>query len=161
MPCGVTRRISASWPSPHLLAFRRVPVSILDAAAAKRVQRERQCTRGSRLMQDGTIFSGIECVHLQDQAITESMGSILDHAFELGVRQTGDTLLCARADGEAIQPRSLTLEFYAAGRSAEGLPACAVPRPSAQPRDATSAGRGASKDRAEAAESCRKRPRPR
>jgi phenylpropionate dioxygenase-like ring-hydroxylating dioxygenase large terminal subunit len=32
--------------------------------------------------QDGTIFSGIEGVHLQDQAITESMGSMTDHAFE-------------------------------------------------------------------------------
>jgi integrase len=29
----------------------------------------------------------------------------------LGVRQTGDTLLCARADGEPRQPRSLTHEF--------------------------------------------------
>jgi phthalate 4,5-dioxygenase len=28
------------------------------------------------------IFSGIDGVHLQDQAITESMGSIADHAFE-------------------------------------------------------------------------------
>jgi integrase len=29
----------------------------------------------------------------------------------LGIRQTGDTLLCARADGEPMQPRSLTHEF--------------------------------------------------
>jgi integrase len=29
----------------------------------------------------------------------------------LGVRQTGDTLVCARADGEPLQPRSLTHEF--------------------------------------------------
>jgi len=29
----------------------------------------------------------------------------------LGVRQAGDTLLCARADGEPMQPRSLTHEF--------------------------------------------------
>jgi integrase len=29
----------------------------------------------------------------------------------LGIRQTGDTLLCARADGEPMQPRSLTREF--------------------------------------------------
>ena len=29
-----------------------------------------------------TIYSGIEGIHLQDQAITESMGPITDHAFE-------------------------------------------------------------------------------
>jgi integrase len=31
--------------------------------------------------------------------------------FLLGIRQTADTLLCARADGEPMQPRSLTHEF--------------------------------------------------
>lgn len=30
----------------------------------------------------GAIYSGIEGVHLQDQAITESMGPIVDHGFE-------------------------------------------------------------------------------
>src|SRR5262249_47253878 len=29
----------------------------------------------------------------------------------LGVRLTGETLICARADGEPLQPRSLTHEF--------------------------------------------------
>jgi len=29
----------------------------------------------------------------------------------LGIRQTDDTLLCARADGEPLQPQSLTHEF--------------------------------------------------
>jgi integrase len=31
--------------------------------------------------------------------------------FAIGIRQPGDTLLCARADGELMQPRSLTHEF--------------------------------------------------
>ena len=31
---------------------------------------------------DDTIYSGIESIHLQDQAVTESMGLILDHTFE-------------------------------------------------------------------------------
>jgi integrase len=35
----------------------------------------------------------------------------------LGVRQDGDTLVCARADGQPMQPRSLTHEFtYLMGR---------------------------------------------
>jgi len=32
--------------------------------------------------QNGTIYSGIDGIHLQDQAITESMGSIVDRTFE-------------------------------------------------------------------------------
>ncbi len=32
--------------------------------------------------QDGSIYSGIDGVHLQDQAITESMGPIVDHELE-------------------------------------------------------------------------------
>jgi integrase len=40
----------------------------------------------------------------------------------LGVRQDGDTLVCARADGQPMQPRSLTHEFtYLIGRIS-GLP---------------------------------------
>jgi phthalate 4,5-dioxygenase len=31
---------------------------------------------------DNTIYSGIESIHLQDQAVTESMGAILDHSIE-------------------------------------------------------------------------------
>jgi phthalate 4,5-dioxygenase oxygenase subunit len=31
---------------------------------------------------DNAIFSGIESIHLQDQAVTESMGAILDHTLE-------------------------------------------------------------------------------
>jgi len=31
---------------------------------------------------DNTIYSGIESIHLQDQAVTESMGAILDHSHE-------------------------------------------------------------------------------
>jgi len=31
---------------------------------------------------DKLIYSGIDSIHLQDQAVTESMGPILDHSFE-------------------------------------------------------------------------------
>lgn len=34
-----------------------------------------------------------------------------EELLQLGVRQTGDTLVCARADGAPMQPRSLTHEF--------------------------------------------------
>jgi integrase len=34
-----------------------------------------------------------------------------EELLKLGVRQSGDTLVCARADGEPMQPRSLTHEF--------------------------------------------------
>ena len=35
----------------------------------------------------------------------------VESLLRLGIRQTADTLLCARADGEPMQPRSLTHEF--------------------------------------------------
>jgi hypothetical protein len=35
-----------------------------------------------RDVQRNTTFTGIEGVHLQDQAVTESMGPIVDHGFE-------------------------------------------------------------------------------
>jgi hypothetical protein len=31
---------------------------------------------------NGTIYSGVDGIHLQDQAITESMGPIVDHEWE-------------------------------------------------------------------------------
>lgn len=41
----------------------------------------------------------------------------------LGVRQSGDTLVCARIDGEPKQPASLTHEFtYLVGRIGRGFP---------------------------------------
>jgi integrase len=42
--------------------------------------------------------------------------------LRLGVRQTGDTLLCPRADGEPMPPRSLTHEFEKAIRGAKDVP---------------------------------------
>jgi integrase len=53
-------------------------------------------------------------VTLPDFAVDELRRLKREQAEELlaiGVRQSGDTLLCARADGEPMQPRSLTHEF--------------------------------------------------
>jgi hypothetical protein len=63
--------------------------------------------------QDGTIYSVIEGVHLQDQAITESMGPITDHAIEhpapsdqMITRTRRRLLIAARAlrDKNALPP---------------------------------------------------------
>ncbi len=42
--------------------------------------------------------------------------------MKLGVRLDGDTLLCARADGEPMQPRSLAHEFTHMIRRIDGVP---------------------------------------
>src|SRR5207245_10580255 len=45
----------------------------------------------------------------------------------LGIRQVGDTLLCARADGEPMQPRSLTHEFTRLVARAKDIPRVRFP----------------------------------
>ena len=45
-----------------------------------------------------------------------------EELLALGVRQTSDTLVCARADGEPLQPRSLTHEFTVAMARIKELP---------------------------------------
>jgi hypothetical protein len=76
--------------------------------------------------QDGTIFSGIEGVHLQDQAITESMGSIIDHAFEhlassdlMIARTRRRLLIAARAlrDKNTLSPGVEDPEVFRGARS--------------------------------------------
>ena len=73
-----------------------------------------------------TIYSGIDGIHLQDQAITESMGPITDHAFEhlapsdLMITRTRRRLLLAvralRDRGEP-PPGAEDAEVYRAARS--------------------------------------------
>ncbi len=45
-----------------------------------------------------------------------------EELLKFGVRQTGDTLICARADGEPLQPRSLTHELTALITRVKDLP---------------------------------------
>ncbi len=45
-----------------------------------------------------------------------------EELLKLGIRQTGDTLICARADGEPHQPRSLTHEFTRLVRRIKDIP---------------------------------------
>ena len=64
-------------------------------------------------------------VTLPGYAIDELRRLKHDQAQELlrlGIRQTGDTLVCARVDGEPLQPRSLTHEFAVAMARIKDLP---------------------------------------
>lgn len=76
--------------------------------------------------QSNTIYSGIDNIHLQDQAVTESMGPITDHSSEhLGpgdlmiARTRRRALLAARAFAETGQspPGVDTPEVFLASRS--------------------------------------------
>ena len=74
-----------------------------------------------RELQRKTSFTGIDCIHVQDQAVTESMGEITDHAFEnlaASDRMIAITrrrlLLAAKALAEenAAPPGAATPEAY-------------------------------------------------
>jgi hypothetical protein len=77
-------------------------------------------------MKHGQNFSGISNIHLQDQAVTESMGPITDHAFEhlapsdLMIARTRRRLLAAaralRDRGEA-PPGTRDADVYLQARS--------------------------------------------
>jgi hypothetical protein len=76
--------------------------------------------------QSNEIYSGIDGVHLQDQAITESMGPITDHAFEhlapsdqMITRTRRRLLMAARAlrDNHVLPPGVENPEIYRQGRS--------------------------------------------
>ena len=72
------------------------------------------------------IYSGIDGIHLQDQAITESMGSITDHAFEhlapsdqMITRTRRRLLMAARAlrDARVLPPGVEDAEVFRGARS--------------------------------------------
>jgi phenylpropionate dioxygenase-like ring-hydroxylating dioxygenase large terminal subunit len=76
--------------------------------------------------QNNAIFSGIDGIHLQDQAITESMGPIVDHEFEhlapsdqMITRTRRRLLLAARAlrEGGVAPPGADNPEVYRGARS--------------------------------------------
>jgi phthalate 4,5-dioxygenase len=72
------------------------------------------------------IYSGIDGIHLQDQAITESMGPITDHAFEhlapsdqMITRTRRRLLMAARAlrDNNVLPPGAEDAEVFRGARS--------------------------------------------
>jgi hypothetical protein len=75
---------------------------------------------------DGSIYSGIDGIHLQDQAITESMGPIIDHEWEhlapsdqMITRTRRRLLLAARAlrDNGTAPPGAEDASVYRGARS--------------------------------------------
>jgi phthalate 4,5-dioxygenase oxygenase subunit len=77
---------------------------------------------------NGTIYSGISHIHMQDQAVTESMGPITDHAFEhlapsdqMIARTRRRLLQAARAlrDSGTIPPGVENPQAYFQARSGE------------------------------------------
>jgi hypothetical protein len=76
--------------------------------------------------QSNTIYSGIDGIHLQDQAITESMGGIVDHELEhlapsdqMITRTRRRLLVAARAlrDKGVLPPGAEDAEVYRGARS--------------------------------------------
>jgi len=87
---------------------------------------------------EGSIFSGIDGIHLQDQAITESMGPIADHALEhlapsdqMITRTRRRLLRAARAlrDQGKMPPGVEDAQVYAEARSGYFLSARDTPWP--------------------------------
>ena len=82
-----------------------------------------------RELQQEKSYSGIDGIHLQDQAMTESMGAIVDHTFEhlapsdLMISRTRRRIIqAARAAQDGILPRGLDHpEMYGGARGGDFL----------------------------------------
>ncbi len=80
-----------------------------------------------RELQQEKSYSGIDGIHLQDQAMTESMGSIVDHTFEhlapsdLMITRTRRRIIqAARAAADGILPKGLDHpELYGGARGGD------------------------------------------
>ena len=92
----------------------------LEANASNDWKIDRQAQR------NGTIYSGIDGIHLQDQAITESMGPIVDHEWEhlapsdqMITRTRRRLLMAARAlrDQDIAPPGADDASVYSTARS--------------------------------------------
>ena len=88
--------------------------------AILRVVESLEQTKGGVLRFKGTKTDKARAITLPSFAVQELRRLKREQAEELlavGIRQSGQALVCARADGEAHQPRSLTHEFtYLVGR---------------------------------------------
>jgi len=118
---AATARIRVYWPVMIALSTRMRRGEILalrwrnadlDRGSIRVVESLEQTKAGLRFKSPKTERPGV--ITLPAFAIDELRRLKRQQAEELltlGIRQDGATLVCARADGEPIQPRSLTDEF--------------------------------------------------
>ena len=95
----------------------------LDRGTLRVVQSLEQTKKGLRFK--GTKTGKDRAIVLPAYAIEELRRLKRQQAEELlalGVRQTGETLVCCRADGEPLQPRSLTQQFTKLLKGVKDLP---------------------------------------
>jgi integrase len=95
----------------------------LDRGTLRVVQSLEQTKKGLRFKDTKT--SKVRAIVLPAYAIEELRRLKRQQAEELlalGVRQTGETLVCCRADGEPLQPRSLTQQFTKLRKGVKDLP---------------------------------------
>jgi integrase len=96
----------------------------LDRGVVRVVESLEQ-TKGGTLRFKAPKTDKTRAITLPSFAVEELRSFKRDQAEELialGIRQTGDTLACARADGKPHQPRSLTHEFTYLVRRTGDLP---------------------------------------
>jgi integrase len=95
----------------------------LDRGILRVVQSLEQTEMGLRFKD--TKSSKVRAIVLPAYAVEELRRLKREQAEELlavGVRQTGDTLTCCRADGQPLQPRSLTQQFTKLRDTVKDLP---------------------------------------
>ena len=96
-----------------------------DRGIVRVVQSLEQTKKGLRFKDTKT--SKVRAITLPAYAIEELRRLKREQAEELlalGIRQTGETLTYCRADGEPLQPRSLTHQFTILRDRLKGFPAC-------------------------------------
>ena len=95
----------------------------LDRGTLRVMQSLEQTKNGLRFKDTKT--SKVRAIALPAYSVEELRRLKRQQAEELlalGIRQTGDTLVCCRADGEPLQPRSLTHQFAKLGKDMKDLP---------------------------------------
>jgi hypothetical protein len=111
--------------------------------------RETELTQTLRL-QDGAEVRAIALPSFVIEELRRLKREQAEELLMLGVRQSGETLVCGRYDGDPMPPRSLTHEFAKVAGRVKDVPRIRFPRSSAQPRNAVVGRRRASKGDARA-----------
>jgi integrase len=105
------------------LRWKHVDLDHVDRWTLRVMQSLEQTKNGLRFKDTKT--SKVRAIALPAYAVEELRRLKRQQAEELlalGIRQTGETLVCCRADGEPLQPRSLTHQFAQLRKDMKGLP---------------------------------------